>query len=44
MMTVSITTINYWWIVMRGRTMAIAGAFVALGMTGIFPIFALKSI
>ena len=32
------TTINYWWVDLRGTMMGIAGALVSLGMTGIFPI------
>ena len=36
-MMVSKTTINYWWIDLRGM-MGIAGALVSLGMTGVFPV------
>ena len=38
LMMVSKTTINYWWVDLRGTMMGIAGALVALGMTGVFPI------
>lgn len=38
LMMVSKTTINYWWIELRGTMMGVAGAMVSLGMTGVFPI------
>ena len=44
LMMVSKTTINYWWVDLRGTMMGIAGALVSLGMTGIFPIILNESI
>ena len=38
LMMVSKTTINYWWVDLRGTMMGIAGALVSLGMTGVFPV------
>eukprot|EP00941_MAST-03F_sp_MAST-3F-sp1_P001396 g1396.t1 len=44
LMMVSKTTINYWWVDLRGTMMGIAGALVSLGMTGVFPIILNESI